>query len=69
MKSNVEVITKLIRYSDASEMQVCFNKWIKACEIYRALPDVKNGSHFMRNTKFQFDFRFITFDQSFVTSF
>ena len=52
----MEVIKKLICYSDASEMQVCFNKWIKVCEIYRALPDVKNGSHFMRNTKFQFDF-------------
>ena len=55
-KSNFEVVTKLIRYSDASEMQVCFNKWNKTCEIYRALPDVKNGSRFMRNTKFHFDF-------------
>ena len=40
-KSSVEAITKLMRYSDDSEMQVCFNKWNKSCEIYRALPVVK----------------------------
>ena len=55
-KSSVEFITKLMQYSDDSEMQVCFNRWNKSCENYRALPDVKKGLRFTRNTKFQFDF-------------
>ena len=45
-----------MRYSDDSEMQVCFNNWNKSCDIYRALPNVKRGLRFMRNSKFQFDF-------------
>ena len=56
MKSYIECIISIVRYSDYSEMQVCFNKWNKSCEIYRALPGVKRGINFMRNSKFQFDF-------------
>lgn len=55
-KSSVEKITRILQYSDDSEMEVCFNKWSNSCEIYTALPDVKRGVRFMRNTKFQFEF-------------
>lgn len=56
MKSNLERITRILQYSDCSEMQICFNRWNNSCEVYKALPDVKGGLCFMKNTKFQFEF-------------
>ena len=51
-----ENITTVLQYSDHSQLQVCYNKWANACEIYWALPDVKRGLRFMRNSKFQLEF-------------
>ena len=56
-KLNVQYLTRILQYSDDSEMQVCYNKWNSSCEIYRALPAVKRGVRFRRNSKFQFEFQ------------
>ena len=59
MKSDVEHLMRILQYSDDSEMQVCYNKLNSSCEIYRALSNVKRGVCFMRNSKFQFEFRYL----------
>ena len=54
-KERVTCVKTLASYTDDSVKQVCYRPISKTVEIYRAAPDVKYGTRFLRNAKFSID--------------